>query len=282
MLKQLKGVIVLENAIERVFVIGLDGAGNFIKDTDTPHIHQLLENGVLTYSGQAVYPTISAECWGSILHGVLPEKHGLTNDLITANTYPEDSPYPSFFKVMKEAWPDCKLAAFSEWGPINHGIIEQSTQHRSVSKPDKELVHAAADYIRENPDLKGMFVQIDTPDAAGHQHGYGTKPYLDSITETDESVGVILDAIKEAGLLESSLIIITSDHGGGGDHHYSHGSNHPQDMTIFWGCCGPGINPRAQLEEGFKNMNTAAIVLHAFGLDIPKHYDAKIPKDLFC
>lgn len=276
-----KGAVVLTNKIERVFVLGLDGAGNFIKDTNTPNIHQLLKKGVLTYSGQASYPTISAECWGSILHGVVPEKHGLNNDLIAAEIYPEYSPYPSFFKVIKGAWPDCKLAAFSEWEPINYGIIEQSTLHQAVSKPDEELVHAAAAYIRENPDLKAMFVQIDTPDAAGHQYGYGTKAYLDSITKTDGFVGVIIEAIKDAGLLDSSLIIITSDHGGGGDHHYSHGSDHPQDMTIFWGCHGPEINPKSQLEEGFKNMNTAAIVLHALGLAIPEQYDAKIPDGLF-
>ncbi|MEK3890028.1 alkaline phosphatase family protein [Bacillus sp. FSL K6-3431] len=269
------------NKIERVFVIGLDGAGNFIKDTDTPNIHKILNKGVLTYSAQASFPTISAECWGSVLHGVLPEKHGLNNDLIATRTYPEDSPYPSFFKSVKDVWPDSKLASFSEWEPINHGIIEQSTQHQSVSKPDGELADVAANYIHEHPDLKLMFVEFSTPDAAGHEHGYGTGSYLESITETDGYVGVLIDAIQNAGLLQSSLIIITSDHGGGGDQLYSHGSNHPQDMTVFWGCHGPGINQEAQLDEGFRNMDTAAIVLHAFGLEIPKQYDAKLPSGLF-
>lgn len=269
------------NKIERVFVLGLDGAGNFIKETDTPRIHDLLEQGVLTYSGQAVYPTISAECWGSIFHGVSPKKHGLNNDHISKNIYPEDSIYPSFYKVIKEAKPDAKLAAFSEWQPINHGIIEQSTQDVSVSKPDEALVADAVTYIKENPDLTGFFIQIDTPDGAGHQHGYGTKPFLESITKTDGFIGDILDAIEEVGILDTSLIIITSDHGGGGAHDYSHGSDHPQDMTIFWGCHGPGINPDVKLEEGFENMNTAAIVLHALGLPIPETYEAKVPAGLF-
>lgn len=266
--------------IERVFIIGLDGAGNFIKDTKTPNIHRLLENGVLTYSAQATFPTISAECWGSMLHGVTPEKHCLTNDVVASRNFPEDSPYPSVFKIVKEAWPESKLVAFSCWEPINNGIIEQSAQDYSVSKPDGDLVVEIASYIHKNPDLKLMFVQLDEPDGAGHQHGYGTKPYLDCITETDSHVGVIIEAIREAGLIDSSLIIINSDHGGGGDDPYSHGSDHPQDMTVFWGCHGPGINRAAQL-EGFQNMDTAAVVLHALGIEVPEQFEAKLPQELF-
>lgn len=268
------------NKIETVFVIGLDGAGNFIKDTDTPNIDKLLKNGVVTYSAQATYPTISAECWGSILHGVMPETHGLNNDLVAARTFPEDSPYPSFFKIIKDALPNSKLAAFSEWGPINHGIIEQSSQDHSVSEPADKLADSAAKYIHDNPDLKAMFVQFDTPDASGHKHGYGTKLYLDDITETDLYVGILIEAIRDAGILEDSLIIITADHGGGGDHLYSHGSNHPQDMTVIWGCHGPGVTAETQLTEEMSNMDTAAIVLYALGLKVPEHFDAKVPGEL--
>lgn len=267
--------------IERVIIIGLDGAGNFIKETETPNIHGLLEKGVLTYSAQANSPTISAECWGSLLHGVSPDVHGLNNDIVATKTYPEDSRYPSIFKIIKQARPTSKLAAFSAWGPINHGIIEQSAQDHSVSQPDAELVESVATYISENPDVALIFVQLDGPDAAGHQHGYGTKSYLASITEADQYVGTILDALRKAHLMDSSLVIITADHGGGGENHYSHGSDHHQDKTVFWGCHGPGMNTKMKLKEGFPIMDTAAIVLQALGIEQPGQFEAEVPEGLF-
>ena len=66
-------------------------------------------------------PTMSAQGWASILHGVLPEFHGCTNDIIAKNPYPVNSRYPSIFRVVREAMPDAELASFVEWNPINIG-----------------------------------------------------------------------------------------------------------------------------------------------------------------
>lgn len=267
--------------IERVFIIGMDGVGNFIKDTATPNLHSLLENGVLTYQAQTVYPTISAECWGSTLHGVSPEKHGLNNDVASTRAFPEDSPYPSIFKLMREAKPESKLAAFSVWDPINSGIIEQSADVYLESQPDDALVASIVNYIKEEPPVDLMYVQLDAPDGAGHQYGYGSEAYLESITACDVHVGEIVQAITDAHLLDSSLIILLADHGGGGDNLYAHGSDQPQDMTIFWGCHGPGVNTDVPLTDGFSIMNTAAIALEALGIDIPQHFEGKVPAQFF-
>ncbi len=127
-----------------------------------------------------------------------------------------------------------------------------------------------------------MFVQLDQPDAAGHKHGYHSKSYLAAISESDRHTGIIIEAIKRAGKLDDSLIVITSDHGGGGSHgRFTHGSDHPNDMTVFWGCHGPGIMKGTGLPIGMKNMDTAAIVLHALGLSVPENMDAKVPNMLF-
>lgn len=271
----------MDNQVERVFIIGLDGVGNFIKNTDTPHIHKLLDNSMLTYDAQAVYPTISAECWGSVLHGVSPEKHGLNNEIVSTSKFPEDSPYPSIFKIIKKERPKSKLASFSVWDPINQGVIEQSTETYLESKSDPALVESICNYIKENPDLQLMYVQLDAPDGAGHEYGYGSDEFLESVTKADQHVGQIIKAIETAELMESSLIILLADHGGGGDDYYSHGSKHPQDMTVFWGCYGAGINKNIEIEDDFSIMNTAAITLKALGINPPLYFEGKVPKGFF-
>ena len=50
-----------------VIVVGIDGAGSFIKDADTPNFDRIFGKGAVTYGGYASFPSISAECWGSKL-----------------------------------------------------------------------------------------------------------------------------------------------------------------------------------------------------------------------
>jgi phosphopentomutase len=183
-------------------------------------------------------------------------------------------------KLARQTWPNCKLAAFSCWAPINTGIIERSSACHSISLPDPELAEAAAVYIQANSDLRIMFIQFDKIDTSGHEFGYGSQPFLNKITETDGYVGIILDAIHHAGLWDDSLIILTADHGGGGDNAYSHGSDHPLDMTIFWSCYGPGII-QGEMSSEVNIKDTSAVVATALGLPIPEKWEAITPKGLF-
>ncbi|TVY11766.1 alkaline phosphatase family protein [Paenibacillus cremeus] len=268
------------NQCNRVFIIGWDGAGNFVRGAHTPVLDRLIQRGAIAFDAQTASPTISAQCWGALLHGVSPVKHGLTNDIAAERTFPSDSSYPSVFRVAREAYPDAKLAAFSAWEPINYGIIEPSIGVRKVSMPDRELAYAAASYIGEHPDVLLMFIDFDLPDAAGHRHGYNTPEQLRVIEETDEHTGIIVDAIEKAGLLEDSLIITVSDHGGGGEDTHGHGTDHPLDKTIFWGCAGPGIAPGTRV-RGITITDTAAVVAHALGVAAPAAWEAKLPAGLF-
>ena len=80
---------------KRVFILGLDGIGNSPKNVETPNINRIVKNGAFTYNGNSVFPPISGECWGSMLHGVGPKVHGLTNDIAEQNPWPNDSAIPT-------------------------------------------------------------------------------------------------------------------------------------------------------------------------------------------
>ena len=58
-----------ERKYSHVIVVGIDGAGAFIKDAQTPNFDNIFKNGAVTYGALASNPTISAECWGSMLLG---------------------------------------------------------------------------------------------------------------------------------------------------------------------------------------------------------------------
>lgn len=227
---------------KRVVVIGIDGAGDAVKnpEANAANILKLMEEGAGTFEAKAMLPTISAQNWGAILHGVTPEKHGLTNDIVAATPYPEKNAYPSYMKLLKQERPKLAQASFATWGSINIGIIEDSA-------------------------------------GAGHTHGYFTPEFYDQLQKEDENVGAILEALEEKGLMEDTLVIVTTDHGGKGT---GHGGSSEEQQTIFWAAKGASIKPGTELSQ-VRNMDTAAVVARALRLDIPKNWDAQIPKGLF-
>ena len=70
-----------------------------------------VENGAVTYRALTSNPTISAQSWGSMLTGVVPECHRLTNSLIAERPYPADSQFPTVFRVIRGAMPDAKIGS---------------------------------------------------------------------------------------------------------------------------------------------------------------------------
>lgn len=86
-----------------------------------------------------------------------------------------------------------------------------------------------------------------------------------------------MDAIEDAGVFDESLIVLLSDHGG---HEKGHGTDHPDCMTTFWACRGPGVVQKGNVAE-MNIIDTAAVVASALGLTCPAGCDAQIPEGIF-
>lgn len=112
------------DAIKRVIILGIDGMGNSPQLVDLPGINRVFSRGLYTYNGKTEFPPKSGAVWGTILHGVLPEEHNITNSSAKKERWPSNSPYPSIFKIVRQEYPNANLASICKWPPINHGIIE--------------------------------------------------------------------------------------------------------------------------------------------------------------
>jgi predicted AlkP superfamily pyrophosphatase or phosphodiesterase len=265
------------NKIERVIFIGLDGAGSFHKLINVPTITSLLKSGVYSNYASAMYPTISGENWGSMLHGVIPKKHGLTNEIVENNSYPEDSDYPSIFKIIQAHNSTLKLASFAAWAPINEGIIEKSvSMHRVWRKTDDEIIIDMIDYLKtDGKSTAFTFFYFLDIDEIGHKHYWMSSEYIKRFKMTDEYIKQILNTLEDLKLRETTLIVITSDHGG---ILWRHGSLTPVEKSVLFGISGPGV-PRRKLDGRFvRNMDIAAVVLKALNIPIPKYFDSKVPR----
>ena len=259
-----------------VVVIGVDGAGAFFQNTDTPNIDAIFENGAITYDCLTANPTISAQCWGSLLHGVVPSVHGLTNSIAGSTPYPTDSKFPSFFRVIRENDPNAILASFSHWKSINIGIVEDGIDVYKVGGlSDAALTAEIIKYLSDNIPT-AMFVQFDEADGAGHSSGYGTATQLAKITEIDGYIGQIYEAYEALGILDETLFIVTSDHGGSGT---SHGGLTDAEKYVMFAAAGKTVE-NGEIQD-IEIRDTAAIVLHALGYVAPETWTARVPSGLF-
>lgn len=271
-------------AYRHVIVVGIDGAGGFIREAETPNFDRIFQNGAVTYRAMASYPTISAECWGSMLLGVSPKVHGLTNGIVSARPYPHDSAYPSLFRRIREAVPEAELGSFCDWNPITYGIVEDDIGVTHDTGRDTELTPRIADYIQEKKPTF-LFVQMDSVDGAGHGFGYGSPEHLKRIGEVDVLVDNIHDAARRAGIIDDTLFCVIADHGGTpfDGKGAGHGGWSDAEKYVTFAAAGKTVS-RCEI----KNMNVrdlAAVVLYALGIPAPEFciggWTSQIPEGIF-
>ncbi len=268
-----------ETPVERfiykhVVIIGVDGAGNFHRNCDTPNMENIFASGAYTDYCRASSPSISAQCWGTMLIGVKPYVHKLTNDSISAKAYTNDE-YPTIFRYVREAHPDAELGAFCNWYPIYEGIIEKNIGVTTARGEDDVLTPKICDYIKDKkPEL--LFIQFDSVDHAGHAYGYGKDGYLKALEKVDGYVGEIYGAIEEAGILDDTLVILTADHGG---INTSHGGASEEEMNTYFAAVGKTVNGNQSLDV--KGRDLAAIIACALGVHGNEKWDSFVPQEMF-
>ena len=268
-----------ERKYSHVIVIVVDGAGAFIKDADTPNFDKIFKDGAVTYRAISSRPTISAECYGSMLLGVDPAIHGLTNSKVDEKPYPLDSKFPSLFRRIRNVYPDAELGSYCDWDPITRGIVESDAGVSNASARDTELTPIICDYIKEKkPDF--LFVQMDSVDGAGHCKGYGSEDHLQRIHEVDLLINDIHDAAVDAGIIDDTLFVVLADHGGEG---YGHGGWSDTELYVTFAVKGNGV---VKGEIGDINIrDIAAMVLYVFGIEAPEFdeegWTAQIPHGIW-
>lgn len=94
-------------------------------------------------------------------------------------------------------------------------IAEKYTGNNSVKTDpaiDQVIVGCACDIIRRyKPDV--MFLHPTNLDAYRHHTGLFNDKILEGIRETDQWIGQVMEAVRDAGQLEETNLVLTSDHG---------------------------------------------------------------------
>lgn len=268
---------------ERVVIFGVDGAGGNFDKANTPSFDRIFAEGNVNLNGTAQYPTISAQNWTSMMTGVTAQKHKMTN--AKARYFRKGGKYETFFKTYSDRHPDATFFSSVQWAPINHGIIEEGipgmtkVNASSLAEGDeigKKVAELVTERVKTHDD-NIVFMHFDDVDHAGHAHGAASDEYRQAIETVDGYIGMVYDAYKAKGLVETTLFICVSDHGhtdkGG------HGKESAGEKATTLALSGATVTQGTSGK--YVTHDLASIVLYALGETQPSHYDGGVPQGLF-
>jgi len=255
---------------ERVLIVSFDGLRpDAITEAQMTNVMSLIQTGAYTFGGQTIMPSTTLPSHASMLVGTCPEKH-----IVRWNEYvPENG-----FAMGTDIFDIAHAAGLRTVMVVGKEKLRQVTEPAStdyfafVDETDKIKDPLTIEQLAMQQILQGfglMFVHFPSGDLAGHEHGWMSRQQLRAYAADDESFGFILEALRNHGLFQSTLIILTADHGG---HDTTHGTAMLEDTTIPWIISGFGIEPM-QLTTQVHTTDTAATIAFALGLPILPEWD---------
>jgi predicted AlkP superfamily pyrophosphatase or phosphodiesterase len=270
-----------------VVFIGIDGwAAEAVRQApaqDLPNIHALMDHGSWTLSKRSVMPSASAINWASIMNGLPTEMHGFDKWNSTHGTIPSTSDNghgipPTLFTILREQHPQAVTGCIYDWDGIGavtdtlamswHYYTKTYTSTDDVIIPVEDYTRIATDYIKENkPEF--FFLYFGTLDEAGHVRGWYSEEYMERQRILDAAVGQVIEALKEAGIYDDTVIVMSADHGGVEKHHGKFTLLELETPLIV---CGKGIREGYEIKAPVMQYDTPAVMADILGLQIPEDW----------
>jgi hypothetical protein len=271
--------------VDHVVIISIDGCRpDVLLRNETKNVKALFQTGAYTFWAKTTPNSITLPSHVSMLTGVSPRKHGIewNRDLPFYKPIYPNVP-TAFYYAKRYGYTTGMAAGKSKFDALT---VPGTLDHFSVpDKPtgkDTEVALAAAEMIvAHKPNL--MFVHLPGNDNAGHKYGWGSPEQSEAMLNADAAVGHIVDAVREAGMEDHTILIVTADHGGAGK---SHGPDDARARHIPWICHGPGVRQGIDLttyaDLEVRTEDTFATACWLLGIPInPKSIDGKPVAEAF-
>ena len=259
--------------VGHVLVIGCDGFCSVgFTSSNAPVLHQLMREGSYTLHARGVMPTSSSPNWASIIMGAGPEQHGVTSNEWETNKF-EIAPvvagpggmFPTIFGVLREQRPQAYIACVHDWDGFGRLFERNAVDLVENVKGSPATARRAAEVIRQHKPTF-LFVHFDDVDHAGHEFGWKSPQYYQTVDIVDGLIGNLLAALKQAGIRDQTVVIMTADHGGKGK---SHGEPTMEELEIPIVLAGPGVKRGHEITSPVNTYDTAATIAALFGVKPP-------------
>jgi len=229
---------------KKVILILCDGMRpDAVAKVNHPYYQKLLTMASYTDNAKTVMPSVTLPCHMSLFHSVEPTRHGVTTNIYTPMVRPVNGLADVIYAE------GLKTGAFYSWEELrdlnksgSYSYTYMKTGYSYGQYASAAAVFADAMKSIEENELDFSFVYNVIPDEVGHEYGWMTTEYFDSINFSFDNIEKLIGKYGT----EEYTFIITADHGG---HNRIHGEDIPEDMTIPVFILGEGFGPDKKLEN---------------------------------
>lgn len=265
---------------KHVVIIGFDGWGAHtmrkVTAADLPNIFSLMQAGCYSLHKRSAMPSASAINWATMFMGAPTEVHGFDkwnssapDPNVPSYTTGPNGIFPTVFTLMQQQRPEAETCSVYEWDGVGRVIDTLAIRHH-VHTPDRvdstRAWREACQYIRAyKPTL--LFVEYNQTDVVGHDKGFDSPEIYAKLRQLDIYVGHIIQALKDEGMWDDTIIMMTADHGG---HGKGHGTFRLLDLETPFIIAGKNIKQGGEFGELMMQYDTAATLAYALGLQQPQ------------
>jgi arylsulfatase A-like enzyme len=94
----------------------------------------------------------------------------------------------------------------------------------------------------------------------------------------DACIGKVIQAVKDAGIYNETIIILSADHGG---INKGHGGMTLEELQTPFIVCGKNVKSNYQLKQPMMQFDTAATIAYIFGLKRPSCWIGRPMTEMF-
>jgi len=267
------------SASRHVVIVSVDGLRPDVAlRAKMPAFRSLMDRGSFSMYAMTTDVAITLPSHTSMLTGVTPLKHGIHYNSDPRPVDPPAPAWPTIFELAHRAGLSTAMCA----GKSKFSVLAQPGTLDSVLVPppgsaysDSLVASRAVRWIRRmRPDL--LFVHLPSLDTIGHSRKWGSREQVAAAELCDRELGRVLNAIRAAGLEDSTLVILSTDHGGAGT---THGGLDARSRLIPWVAAGPGVKrdfDLAQIQDlQVHTEDTFATAAAWLGLALAKPVDGR-------
>ncbi|MDR0312071.1 MAG: glycosyltransferase [Treponema sp.] len=248
---------------EHLVFIGFDGWGGvYVPNADMPTVKRMMANGSSSLEARSVMPCISWPNWSSLFFGTPPKQR-------TSN------PFPSIFTVVKNSGQINTPVFFHEWGKLDEICSDETAVKIRIGSNLGSVQSIAAYFIENKPVFTA--ISFDQPDYTGHRKMWGSEAYYAKLTELDGYIAIIEEAVREAGVYDSTVFVLSADHGGTFYLHWLNTDKHRNIPLVFF---GRGIKEGYNIPSPISICDIAPTMAAILGLEAPPEWTGQALRDI--
>ncbi len=250
----------------KVLLVSIDGLRpDAVMQCKHPFLHEFMTRSC-TYSfhGRSVIPPITLPCHMSMFHSVVPDRHGVLDNLYLRPAHHIDG----LCEVLERGKKKCAFCY--TWAelrdlcrPGSLALEDFRNYFKYEDQADRQMCARTVELLQtEKPDF--IFYYTGHTDEVAHKYGWMTPEYMDAVALASEHMEQIVQALPP-----EYTMIITADHGG---HGRNHGQDVPEDMTIPISLYGAPWEKGKEL-PCIRLIDLAPTIVDLLGCEIPGNWD---------